>query len=85
MIPKLLNADWNYWPEKHSAGSIWASSAKLGFDGIELGVYDVAEQLSEAKVAEYVALTDSHGLAVGSVLYSCLLYTSDAADDRPRV
>lgn len=70
MIPKLLNADWNYWPEEHSAESIWTSSAKLGFDGIELGVYDVADQLSDAKVGEYVALTDEHGLAVGAVLYS---------------
>jgi sugar phosphate isomerase/epimerase len=70
VIPKLLNADWNYWPEGHSAEEIWTSSAKLGFDGIELGVYDVAEQLSEAKVTEYVRLTDVHGLAVGTVLYS---------------
>ena len=70
MIPKLLNADWNYWPEGHSAEEIWTSSAKLGFDGIELGVYDVADQLSDAKVAEYVRLTDEHGLAVGTVLYS---------------
>jgi sugar phosphate isomerase/epimerase len=70
VIPKLLNADWNYWPEKHSAESIWTSSAKLGFDGIELGVYDPAEQLSQSKVAEYVELTDRHGLAVGTVLYS---------------
>ena len=70
MIPKLLNADWNYWPEKHSAEFIWSSSAELGFDGIELGVYDVADQLSDAKVAEYVALTDANGLAVGTVLYS---------------
>jgi len=34
VIPKLLNADWNYWPEKRSARSIWTSSATLGFDGI---------------------------------------------------
>ena len=70
MIPKLLNADWNYWPEGHSAEAIWTSSARLGFDGIELGVYDVKDQLSDAKVTEYVRLTDEHGLAVGTVLYS---------------
>ena len=35
MTPKLLNADWNYWPEKHPADSIWRSSAALGFDGPE--------------------------------------------------
>jgi sugar phosphate isomerase/epimerase len=70
VIPKLLNADWNYWPEKHTPEAIWTSSAALGFDGIELGVYDPDEQLSEARVAEYVTLTDRHGLAVGTVLYS---------------
>jgi sugar phosphate isomerase/epimerase len=70
VIPKLLNADWNYWPEGRSAEEIWTSSAKLGFDGIELGVYDPAEQLSEARVDEYVSLADSHGLNVGTVLYS---------------
>jgi len=70
VIPRLLNADWNYWPEKHSAESIWTSSAALGFDGIELGVYDPEEQLSAEKVAEYQALADRHGLPVGTVLYS---------------
>ena len=70
MTPKLLNADWNYWPEKHPADSIWRSSAALGFDGIELGVYDADEQLSEAKVAEYQGLGEQHGLPVEMVLYS---------------
>ena len=70
MTPKLLNADWNYWPEKRSPESIWRSSAALGFDGIELGVYDPEEQLSDARVAEYQALGEEHGLPVGTVLYS---------------
>jgi sugar phosphate isomerase/epimerase len=70
VIPKLLNADWNYWPGKHSAETIWASSARLGFDGIELGVYDVQDQLSAARIADYITLADIHHLAVGAVLYS---------------
>lgn len=70
MTPRLLNADWNYWPEGHSAASTWGSSATIGFDGIELGVYDPAEQLSEQRVATYQALADEHGLPVGGVLYS---------------
>lgn len=70
MTPKLLNADWNYWPEKHSADSIWRSSSALGFDGIELGVYDPEEQLSAERVATYQALGDQYGLPVGTVLYS---------------
>jgi len=70
VTPRLLNADWNYWPEKHTPDSIWTSSAALGFDGIELGVYDPEEQLSDLKVAEYQALGEQHGLPVGTVLYS---------------
>jgi sugar phosphate isomerase/epimerase len=70
MIPKLLNADWNYWPEGRSADSIWESSAELGFDGIELGVYDPAEQLSDDRVATYQRLAQRHDLPVGTVLYS---------------
>jgi sugar phosphate isomerase/epimerase len=66
----LLNADWNYWPEERSAGSIWASSRDLGFDGIELGVYDPAEQLSDERVATYRSLAERHDLPVGAVLYS---------------
>ena len=70
MTPGLSNADWNYWPEGRSAESIWASSAELGFDGIELGVYDPAEQLSPERVATYQALAGQHGLPVSTVLYS---------------
>ena len=70
MIPRLLNADWNYWPERHPADAIWASSKALGFDGLELGVYDPEEQLSDALVGTYRTLADEHGLPVGAVLYS---------------
>lgn len=70
MTPLLLNADWNYWPEKHGPEAIWASSAALGFDGIELGVYDPEEQLSAERIATCRALADRHGLPVGTVLYS---------------
>lgn len=70
MKPRLLNADWNYWPEGRSAAEIWASSVGLGFDGIELGVYDPDEQLAPARVDNYRSLADEHGLPVGTVLYS---------------
>jgi hypothetical protein len=68
MTPKLLNADWNYWPEGRSADSIWESSAKSGFDGIELPVYDPAGQLSDERVATYQRLAQQHDLPVGTVL-----------------
>ncbi|CAN5741634.1 sugar phosphate isomerase/epimerase [soil metagenome] len=70
MTPKLLNADWNFWPEGRSAASIWAASTELGFDGIELGVYDPAEQLSAERVATYQALAEERRLPVATVLYS---------------
>lgn len=70
MRPRLLNADWNYWPERRSAESIWAASAEIGFDGIELGVYDPDVQLAAELVATYARLAEQHGLPVGTVLYS---------------
>lgn len=70
MTPALLNADWNYWPEGRSAEHIWESTKALGFDGLELGVYDPAEQLSEERVDTYRLLAERHGLPVTTVLYS---------------
>ena len=70
MTPALLNADWNYWPEERSPESIWESSAQLGFDGIELGVYDPEAQLSDERLARYETLSREHHLPVGTVLYS---------------
>lgn len=70
MKPSLLNADWNYWPEERPADHIWASTKAIGFDGLELGVYDPAEQLSEKRVATYRDLVERHELPVCTVLYS---------------
>lgn len=70
MTPSLINADWNYWPEHRSPEQIWASSAAIGFDAIELGVYDPAVQLSETLVATYQELAAGHSLPVATVLYS---------------
>lgn len=70
MRPALVNADWNYWPEDVPPEAIWASCSAIGFDGIELGVYDPADQLSDARVATYRALADRFGVPVAAVLYS---------------
>lgn len=70
MTPALLNADWNYWPEGHTPEHIWQSSKAIGFDGLELGVYDPAEQLSERLVDTYRHLAERHDLPVGTVLFS---------------
>jgi sugar phosphate isomerase/epimerase len=68
--PRLINADWNFWPEGHAPEAIWSLSAKLGFDGIELGVYDPTEQLSDALVETYRGLAEEQALTVETVLYS---------------
>jgi sugar phosphate isomerase/epimerase len=70
MTPSLINADWNYWPEERTPEQIWASSAAIGFDAIELGVYDPTEQLAESLVADYGDLAAKHELPVATVLYS---------------
>ena len=73
-MPKLLNADWNYWSEKHSAESIWTVSAALGFDGskpLEMhGNAHAAMRLCEAvgSPALGVLLDTGHALWAGEDL-----------------
>jgi sugar phosphate isomerase/epimerase len=70
MTPTFLNADWNYWPESFTPEAIWASCAELGFEGIELGVYDPKVELSDERVRLYQRLGAEHGLPVVTALYS---------------
>lgn len=66
----LLNADWNFWPDGLTRDESWARCAELGFEGIEIGVYQAAEQLSEQSRGELRALEARHGIAVRAVLFS---------------
>jgi len=68
--PRLLNADWNFWPGHLAPSAIWAVCAELGFDGLELGVYDPDVELSPERVAEAAALARHHDLPVGAALFS---------------
>jgi sugar phosphate isomerase/epimerase len=68
--PSLVNADWNFWPDGLSPAAIWAACAAMGFDGLELGVYDPDVELSSERVAEVTELVGAHGLGVRAVLFS---------------
>ena len=68
--PTLLDADWNFWPDGLAPPAIWATCAELGFEGIELGVYDPDVELSPSRVAEAASLARHHGVAVRAALFS---------------
>ncbi len=67
---RLVNADWNFWPDGLPPAEIWATCAALGFEGIELGVYDPDVELAPERVAEVEELGRRHGLGVRAVLFS---------------
>ena len=66
----LVNADWNFWPEGSPPPAIWAECADLGFEGLELGVYDPDIELSPVRVAEAATLSARHRIGVRAVLFS---------------
>lgn len=67
---ELLNADWNYWPDGTSLADSWRSSAGIGFDGFEIGVYDPDVELAPERLAALRQLADETGLGVRALLYS---------------
>jgi len=68
--PRILNSDWNFWPDQLAPAAIWATCAELGFDGLELGVYDPDVELSPDRVADAAALARRHDLPVWAALFS---------------
>ena len=48
---RLTDADWNSWPDGLSDADLWRQTVELQLDGIELGVYDAAVELSPARLA----------------------------------
>lgn len=65
-----MQADWNFWPDGLDASAIWARSAELGFDGVEVGVYRPDDELGADRRATLEHLIDRHGLGVTAVLFS---------------
>ena len=52
MTWRLTDCDWNSWPDGLSQAEIARQSVDLGLEGLELGVYDAAVELSAARLAE---------------------------------
>ena len=64
----LCDADWNSWPDGLDDPAVWEQTSSLGLDGVELGVYDAAVELSPARLDRLRALTAA--LPVRGVLLS---------------
>ncbi len=67
---RLINADWNFWPDGFDRRRIWHSCAQLGFTGMELGVYRADDELSGPAMSSIEALAAETGLGVDAVLFS---------------
>ena len=67
---RLADADWNSWPEARSDDEIFRQAADLALDGVELGVYDAAVELSTARLSSLVRTSVATGVPVAGVLLS---------------
>ena len=70
MTWRLTDADWNSWPDGLSDAQVLAQAAELRLEGVELGVYDAAVELSPARLSSLRSLTASTGVPVVAVLLS---------------
>jgi len=66
----MINADWNFWPDGLDRSRIWHTCERLGFEGMELGVYRADDELSGAAMSAIEALVAGTGVAVDAVLFS---------------
>jgi len=66
----MVNADWNFWPDGFDRARIWHTCARLGFVGMELGVYRADDELSPAAMSATEALVAETALGVEAVLFS---------------
>jgi len=67
---RLVNADWNFWPDGFDPSRIWHECARLGFEGMELGVYRADDELSGDALSAIEVLVAETGLGVEAVLFS---------------
>lgn len=66
----MVNADWNFWPDGFDRSGIWRTCARLGFAGMEVGVYRADDELSPEAMEAVQALVGETGLEVDAVLFS---------------
>ncbi len=70
MIPPLLDADWNHWPDRLGPEETAAAARRLGCDGLELGAYDHAVELAADRLDAWEAAGKRHGVEVRRLLLS---------------
>jgi sugar phosphate isomerase/epimerase len=66
----IITADWNFWPDGLQGEQIFAAIRRLGFSGIEIGVYESAVELSSERQAQIADWQVKYRLTVPAVLYS---------------
>lgn len=71
---RICQADWNHWPDAASPQAAdpgcWAACAELGVAGVEVGVYDAADELCTERERARDLLVAEHGVPVASLLLS---------------
>jgi sugar phosphate isomerase/epimerase len=67
---RLCDADWNHWPDHLDDEAVWAAVSAGGFEGVELGVYQAAEDLSPDRIDRVERLARSSGVPVTMLLLS---------------
>lgn len=67
---RLVDADWNSWPDGLDDRAVLEQAAGLGLDGVELGVYDAGVELAPDRLAGLRRLTEHTGVPVVAVLLS---------------
>ena len=70
MTWRLTDADWNSWVDGLTDGQVLAQAADLRLEGVELGVYDAAVELSADRLAALAEQSARTGVPVAAVLLS---------------
>lgn len=70
MTPPLLDADWNHWPDGLGPEETAAAASRLGCDGLELGVYDHAVELTPERLDAWEVAGKRHGIEIRRLLLS---------------
>jgi sugar phosphate isomerase/epimerase len=67
---RLCDADWNHWPDDLDDTTLWSTVAAAGFEGMELGVYRVADELAPERLSGVGRLVRVTGVPVAMLLLS---------------
>lgn len=67
---RLADTDWSSWPDGLTVAETFAQAAQLGLEGVELGVYDTAVELSPERLTELRRCSDASGVPVVGLLLS---------------